>query len=675
MGPKKNTGAKRPRRAPDPGVTRRQTRGQRQEDLWEGLTDRGEAYDAQGNHVLVRPVRQRRGTQESAAHPPPLPCPPRMPSPPIASSDDESCDKAGDEPEAGPDEESEAGPGNESEAGPGNESEDKSGNEPDTGSGDEPAAGSGDESEAGSGNESEDGPNAGPEDAPDDTAGPSSAPTSPKPPPRKPLPTERPKKITIKLNPSKTATAPAPDTQSGTESDDSDSPIDTSAAESDSDASGDVSDEESPKKKKTDKGKQKATNNKADTDSDPEVTEVNSDLEEPEEEVSQDDSEEQNDSSRRDESSDPEGSQNGRQITAGGVTPPRESTPESDGGNSGHISTPSKTSQDRKGRKSDDPIQIDSGGSEQSDVDSEQRSEESLQEEDGENPEQEGDEESSLYPSTIVHDDSDDETEMLVYDRPDPDQTIDYGDNTLNLTDYPSSVVEGPNRSGEYDGSDEGGDNEYRDQSSYGRGGYGDNDDRDDDSKIHLPNYTMFDPDDSEGQPEMGRGQGSESNLSRQSSPGGVSPGFPRHNRSPSHSPDPSAGGQQLPSGSSGGQGSTAQGRKSNQSQGSSSGNKGSASGGGNGSAATKTKSATGKRGRPEDLSADSESRPQKRQREDLGKATMPTISNKIRCGYRPYPRPLESQPQTSDKRASAKRPSSSLDETVVKPGKKTRLV
>ncbi|KXH59284.1 hypothetical protein CSAL01_10314 [Colletotrichum salicis] len=540
-----------------------------------------------------------------------------MPSPPIASSDDESGDKAGDEPEAGP------------------------------------------------------------EDAPDDTAGPSSAPTSPKPPPRKPLPTERPKKITIKWNPSKTATAPTPNTQSGTESDVSDSPIDTSAVESDSDASGDFSDEESPKKKKkkTDKGKQKATDNKADTDSEPEVTEVSSEPGEPEDEVSQDESEEQTDSSRRDESSDPEGSQDGRQDTADEATPARESTPESDGGNSGHISTSSKTPQDRKGRKSDDPIQIDSGGSEQSDVDSEQRSEESLQEKDRENPEHEGDEESSLYPSTIVHDVSDDETEMLVHDRPDPDQTIDYGDNTLNLTDYPSSVVEGPNRSGEFDGSDEDGDNEYRDQSSYGRGGYGDNDDRDDDSEIHLPNYTMFNPDDTEGQPEMGRGQGSESNLSRQSSPGGVSPGFPRHNRSPSHSPDPSAGGQQQPSGSSGGQGSTAHGRTSRQSRGSSSGDKGSASGGGNGCAATKTKSASCKRGRPEDLSADSEGRPQKRQRDDLGKATMPTMSNKIRCGYRPYPRPLESQPQTSDKRASTKRPNSSVDETVAKPGKKTRLI
>lgn len=576
-----------------------------------------------------------------------------MPSPPNADSGDESDDEPGDKPEIRPDDGSDDEPntttapesGGESGDEPNNESGDESreteaDNGSDDDSGDEPEARSdnesgdeyGDESETGSGHESG-----------DDTAGPSSAPTSPKRPTRTPLPSGRPTKITIKFKTTRTQTAPSAESQDGT---DLDSPAGPSAGESVSDSPGDGSDEDSPKKRKN-KGKQNATHNEADTDSDPEVPEESSEPAEPEDDASRDDSEEHTNNSHSGEGSDPEGSQDSDQGTPDEATPSRRSTPGSVGGNSEHTSTPSKTPQERKVSKNEDPIQIGSDESEQ---------------------------ENEPHQRTIVHYGSDDETEMLVHERPDPDQTFDNGENTLNLEDYPSSVAEGPDWREEYDGSENDGDNQHDDPSGNAGGDYEDKDNDDDDSEVHLPDYTMFEPDETEGQPEMGRVQGSESDLSRQSSPSGVSPGFPRNNRSPSHSPDPSAGGQQHPSGSSGRQGSTAQGSKNGQSSGS---NKSSATGGGNGSAATKTKNATGKRGRLEDFATDDEARPQKRQRED--KTAVPKPRKRFpRTQYRkicPYPSPRESQPQTSEKRETTKRPSSSLEEAVEKYAKRTRLL
>ncbi|KAK1494165.1 hypothetical protein CTAM01_09046 [Colletotrichum tamarilloi] len=661
MPPKKGKGSAPPKSwVPPAGYTPRQTRGQtrnqqQQPNLWQGLTDRGEAYDAQGNHVLVRPVRQRRGGQQTAAPPaaptgppppppppgPPAPPPPPPPPPPPiapvlppvpsphdADSGDESDDGAGGEPGTKPDDGSggESGdePNNESGEEPEVESGDESEEESQAGSGDE----SGDEPEAGSGDESVEEPESESDnESGDDTAGPSSDPTPPKRPTRTPLPNGRPTKIKISLKATKPQTSPVTESQ---DSNGSDSAVGPSADES---------------------------------DSDPEAPEESSEPEEPEDDASRDDNEEQTDNSQRSEGSDPEGPQDSDQGTPDEATRSRRSTPGSVGGDSEQMSTPSKTPQERKGSKNEDPIQVGSEESESSEVPLEPRSEDSQQDDEPHQP-------------TIVHYGSDDETEMLVHERPDPDQTFNNGDDTLNLEDYPSSVGGDPGWRGEYDGSEDDGDDRYDTQSGSVGGAYEDNEDDDDDSEVHLPDYTIFEPDETEGQPEMGRGQGSESDLSRQSSPGGVSPVFPRNDRSPSHSPGPSAGGQQQPSGSSGGQGSTAQGRKNGQSSGN---NKGSATGGGHGSAATKTKNATGKRGRPEDHTADDEARPQKRQREDMGTAAVPTVRKKFpRAQYRqicPYPSPRESRPKTSDKRATVKRPSSLLDETVEKPAKKTRLL
>ncbi|KAG7038580.1 duf1445 domain protein [Colletotrichum scovillei] len=539
------------------------TRNQQQQpNLWQGLTDRGEAYDAQGNHVLVRPVRGGRRGQQTAAPPPgPTGPPPPPPPPPPRSPTPRSPTPRSPTPRS---------------------------------------------------------------------------PTPPPPPPPRP-PTPPPPGPNTPVLPSIPSPhdadsgdesgdeAGAAQSQDGTDSNHSDFPVGPSADESDSDI---------------------------------EVPEESSEPEEPEDDASRDDSEEPTNNSQRSEGSHPEDPQDSDQGTPDEATRSRRSTPGSVGGGSEPMSTPSKTPQERKGSKNMDPTQTGSDESESSQVPREPQSEHSQQED--EPPQR-----------TIVHYGSDDETEMLVHERPDPDQTFDNGDNTFNLEDYPSSV----DWRGEHDGSEDDGDNRY-DQSGNVGGDYEGNEDDDDDSEMHLPDYTMFDPDETEGRPEMGHGQGSESNLSRQSSPGGVSPVFPRNNRSPSHSPDPSAGGQQQPSGSSGGQGSTAQGRKNGQSSGN---NKGSATGGGRGSVATKTKNATGKRGRPEDHTADDEARPQKRQREDTGKTAVPTLRNKFpRTQYRiicPYPSSRESQPKTSDKRATAKRPSSSLDEAVEKPAKKTRVL